>query len=49
MIGEHFVASLLGRGCGLVVSVFAFYSNDQSLNPAKVYNIFSVDNMFEKK
>ena len=31
----------LGHGCGQVVSMFAFYSDDPSSNPAGVYN-FSV-------
>ena len=26
---------ILGRGCGQVVSVLAFYSNNLSLNPAE--------------
>ena len=28
----------VGPGCGQVVSVLAFYSNDPSSNPAEVYN-----------
>ena len=32
---------------GLVVSRLSFYSNDPSLNPAKVYSYFSIK-MFEK-
>ena len=31
----------VGRG-SQVVSVLAFYSNDPSLNPAKVYSFYSV-------
>ena len=30
----------MGRGGGLVVSVLAFYSDDPSSIPAKVYNFF---------
>ena len=30
----------LGRGGGKVVSVLAFYSDDPSSNPAKVYSFF---------
>ena len=36
-----------GRGCGHVVSVLAFYSNDPSSNLAEAYN-FSVKFVFEK-
>ena len=37
----------MGRGGGQVVSVFAFYSDDPSSNPADVYS-FSVKFVFEK-
>ena len=30
----------VGRGGGQVVSMFAFYSNDPSSNPAEVYSFF---------
>ena len=33
---------------GQVVSVFSFYSDDQSLNPAEAYSLFSVKFVFEK-
>ena len=35
-----------GRGCGQVVSVFAFYSDDPSSNPADA-DSFSVKFVFE--
>ena len=38
----------MGCGGGQVVSVLAFYSDDQSSNPAEVYN-FSVKIVIEKK
>ena len=37
-----------GRGCGQVVSVFAFYSDDPSSNPTDAYSFFSVKFVFEK-
>ena len=38
-----------GYSCGgQVVSVFSFYSDDQSLNPAEAYSLFSVKFVFEK-
>ena len=37
----------LGRGCGQVVSVLAFYSNNPSLNLTDAY-IFSVKFVFKK-
>ena len=30
----------VGRGCGQVVSVLAFYSNDPGSNPAEVYSFY---------
>ena len=36
-----------GHGCGQVVSVLAFYSDDPSSNPAEAYS-FSVNFVFEK-
>ena len=36
-----------GRGCGQVVSVLAFYSDDPSSNPAEAYS-FSCKIVFEK-
>ena len=35
-------AKKLGPGEGQVVNVLAFYSNNPSSNPAKVYNCYSV-------
>ena len=37
----------MGHGGGQVVSMLAFYSHNQSLNPADVYS-FSVNCVFEK-
>ena len=37
----------LGRGCGQVVSVLAFYSDNPSLNSSEAYS-FSVKFVFEK-
>ena len=37
----------MGRGCGQVVTVLAFYSNNPSLNLTDAY-IFSVKFVFEK-
>ena len=30
----------MGRGCGQVVSMLAFYSDDPSVHPADVYSLF---------
>ena len=38
-----------GRGDGLVVSVFAFNSNDQSLNQTKVRNFYCVNFCLKSK
>ena len=37
----------MGRGCGQVVSVLAFYFDDPSSNPADAYS-FSVKSVYEK-
>ena len=42
LIGKMRIKIVSGAGGGLVVSVLAFCSNDQSQNPAEVYSYFCI-------